>query len=235
MRPITRGNVPTDNKGNSIVLKHYRDAAIYLKERLGKYCSYCGLKFPQTHVEHIQPKSLEPELENDWNNFLLACPSCNSIKKDTKIDDTNFNEFFWPDKENTLIPFVYEKDRAPQISKHLSSDEKKRAEKTLQLTGIDREPTHPKFKLRTDERWHERNEAWGKAERAKCNLQKLPTEAMRKQIVDTATSTGFWSVWMRVFHDDIDMRRRFIEAFPGTCLDCFDDNTQPIPRPSGRI
>ncbi|WP_426992833.1 HNH endonuclease [Methylomonas sp. CM2] len=235
MRPVFRGNNPVDKAGNVILFKNYRNAAPILKDRLGKYCSYCELKFPQTHVEHIQPKSLEPQLENDWNNFLLACPLCNGIKNDSSINSGNLNDFFWPDKDNTFIPFVYEKDRAPQISNQLSGDLKKIAEKTLLLTGLDREPTHPKFNIRTDERWHERNTAWGKAERAKFNLQRQPTEVMREQIIDTATSTGFWSVWMTVFQDDADMRRRLIEAFHGTCPSCFDADTQPIQRPGGRI
>lgn len=235
MRPVKRDDIPVDNNGNTVIFKHYRDAAPMLKNRLGKYCSYCELKFPQTHVEHIQPKSLEQQLENDWNNFLLACPLCNGIKSDSTIDSANLNNFFWPDKDNTFIPFVYEKDRAPQVSKQLSDDQKMIAEKTLALTGLDREPTHPKFNIRTDERWHERTTAWGKAERAKLNLQRQPTETMREQIIDTATSTGFWSVWMTVFQDDADMRRRLIEAFPGTAKACFDENTQPIQRPGGQI
>jgi uncharacterized protein (TIGR02646 family) len=235
MRPVFRGNTPVDKAGNVILFKNYRDAAPFLKDRLGKYCSYCELKFPQTHVEHIQPKSLEPQLENDWNNFILACPLCNGIKNDSNINSGNLNDFFWPDKDNTFIPFVYEKDRAPQISNQLSDDLKAIAANTLALTGLDRIPTHPKFNIRTDERWHERNTAWGKAERAKFNLQHQPTEAMREQIIDTATSTGFWSVWMTVFQGDADMRRRLIEAFPGTCSSSFDADTQPIPRPGGQI
>jgi hypothetical protein len=34
---------------------------------------------------------------------------------------------------------------------------------------------------------------------------------------------------MKVFADDADMRRRFIEdGFPGTALDCFDAATVPV-------
>ncbi|MDD2740503.1 MAG: hypothetical protein PHR94_16365, partial [Methylomonas lenta] len=80
-----------------------------------------------------------------------------------------------------------------------------------------------------------RNEAWTKAETAKSNLDQQPTDLMRQQIVDTATSTGFWSVWMTVFQDDTEMRSCLIEAFQGTCSNCFDDNTQPIPRLGGQI
>jgi hypothetical protein len=60
---------------------------------------------------------------------------------------------------------------------------------------------------------------------------------MREQIIDTATSTGFWSVWMSVFQDDNDMKKRLIEAFRGTAGKglCFDDDLKLIPRPGGKI
>ena len=234
MRPVNRGDRPTDSNGNPILFSHYKDAAPYLKERLGKYCSYCELKFPNTHVEHIQPKSLEPLLENEWTNFLLACPSCNGIKKDTHINSQNLNNYFWVDIDNTCIPFVYEKDRAPQVSANLSTIDKNIAENTLALTGLDREPTHPRFNIKTDERWHERLEAWSKAERARFNLSKQSTDSMREQIIDTATSTGFWSVWMTVFQDYTEMRHRLIEAFQGTCEECFDQDTHPVQRAGGK-
>jgi hypothetical protein len=37
---------------------------------------------------------------------------------------------------------------------------------------------------------------------------------MREQIVATAIGHGYWSVWMTIFHDDIDMVHRLINAFP---------------------
>lgn len=234
MRPIKRGENPTNNN-KSIIFKKYRDAAPYLKHNLGKYCSYCEMKFPNTHIEHIQPKSLEKSLETTWNNFLLACPYCNGIKKDKPINQSNLSDYFWPDQDNTFIPFVYEKDRAPQVSAQLSSELKSIAQNTLSLTGLDREPNHANFNIKSDERWHERLIAWGKAERAKQNWLRHSNDAMLEQIIDTATSTGFWSVWMTVFHDTLNIRQRLIDSFSGTCTACFDDNTQPIQRPDGQI
>jgi hypothetical protein len=58
---------------------------------------------------------------------------------------------------------------------------------------------------------------------------------MRKQIVSNAQGRGFFSVWMTVFKDDPDMLNRFINAFPGTCTDCFDVEGKAILRPGGRI
>ncbi len=108
------------------------------------------------------------------------------------------------------------------------------AEETLRLTGLDREPSHPDFS-RKDRRWLKRREAWGIALLSYTNLQQSATEEMRRQVVITALGTGFWSVWMTVFADDADMKRRFIASFVGTATDCFDAQMKPVPRPGGRI
>lgn len=234
MRPVERGVVPLDKNGDAIQFKEYGDAREYLIGRLGDYCSYCEMQFSTPAVEHIQPKSLEPTLEKDWDNFLLACPSCNSVKSNKTINTNNFHDYFWADCDNTFRAFRYEKDRAPQVADNLNDEKQKIAQNTLELTGLDRERGHLKFS-RKDKRCDKRNEAWAKAERAKFNLSSLPTNEMREQIIDNATSTGFWSVWITVFADDVDMRRRLISEFSGTSSNCFDAATQAIPRTGGQI
>ncbi|MEQ8997329.1 MAG: hypothetical protein RID53_12610 [Coleofasciculus sp. B1-GNL1-01] len=86
-----------------------------------------------------------------------------------------------------------------------------------------------------DRRWLNRQKAWDIAERSLNNLKKNDTSFMREQIVETAKTRGFWSVWMTVFVEDTDMLKRFIHAFPGTCKTCFNDQFQPIPRPGGAL
>lgn len=234
MRPVNRGDMPKDNNENPISFKEYGDARDTLIERLGDYCSYCESPLLAPSIEHIQPKSKEPTLEKTWGNFLLACTYCNSIKKDKTITSGNLNAYFWANTDNTFRAFIYEKDRSPQIDPSLTYAHQQIAYETLGLTGLDREPSHPLL-TKKDRRWIKRNEAWTKAETAKSNLDQQPTDLMCQQIVDTATSTGFWSVWMTVFQDDTEMRSCLIEAFQGTCSNCFDDNTQPIPRLGGQI
>ncbi|MBD9357533.1 HNH endonuclease [Methylomonas albis] len=234
MRPVNRGDIPKDNNEAPIIFTEYSDARDALISRIGDYCSYCESPLLAPAVEHIQPKSKEPALEKDWNNFLLACTFCNSVKKDKPINTANFHSYFWADADNTFRAFIYEKDRSPQIDPSLTHAQQQIACETLGLTGLDREPSHP-FLTKKDRRWIKRNEAWMKAETAKNNLDQQPTDLMRRQIIDTATSTGFWSVWMTVFVDDIDMRSLLIEAFPNTCPSCFDSTTQTIQRPGGQI
>jgi uncharacterized protein (TIGR02646 family) len=234
MRPVERGAVPLDAKNKAIKFKKYGDARDDLIGRLGDYCSYCEVPLFTPAVEHIQPKNLHPILKKEWGNFLLACTYCNSNKGDKPINSNNLHDYFWADKDNTFRAFRYEKDRALQIALSLNPVQQKIAQETLELTGLDRERGHPKFSKK-DRRCDKRNEAWGKAERAKSSLQATSTDSMREQIIDTATSTGFWSVWMTVFQGDTDMRQRLINAFTGTSLACFDINTQPIQRAGGQL
>ena len=201
---------------------------------MGDYCSYCESPLLAPAVEHIQPKSLELALKTQWDNFLLACVFCNSIKKEKPTNSNNFYNYFWADSDNTFRAFRYEKDRAPQIDLNLNAKNQQIAQNTLELTGLNREPTHPKL-TEKDRRWIKRNEAWAKAELAIKRLNQQSTDLMREQIIDAATSTGFWSVWMTVFTNDVDMRQRLIDAFRGTSSKCFDFETKPICRINGKI
>lgn len=234
MRPVERGNIPLDKNGNTITFKEYGDARDYLIERVGDYCSYCEMNLDSPHVEHIQPKSLDVSLEKDWNNFLLACTYCNSNKGDKPINENNLQDYFWADIDNTFRVFIYELDLPPQIFPHLDSQQKKIAQNTLDLTGLDRDEFHEKC-TKKDRRWKKRKEAWDDALSVKEDLINNPSEEMQKTIIRLAKAKGFWSVWMTVFQDDSDMRDRLINAFIGTSRVCFDTNTQPIQRAGGRL
>jgi uncharacterized protein (TIGR02646 family) len=234
MRPVDRGDAPLDIEGKPVSFKTYADARDDLISRIGDYCSYCESPLLNPAVEHIQPKNKEPGLETSWSNFLLACTFCNSIKNDKTVNSANLNQYFWPDLDNTARAFIYRQDRAPQADTKLDPELQQIAYSTLELTGLDREPTHPLLSKK-DRRWIKRNEAWNKAKRAKANLEQLPEEAMRSQIIDTAIHTGFWSIWMNIFENDADMRHCLIAAFPGTSVCCFDENANLFPRTGGQI
>ncbi len=234
MRPVNRGDRPTDSNGNLVEFKEYGDARPYLINRLGQYCSYCEIWLPMgLAVEHIQPKGNETALEKEWSNFLLSCPSCNSRKSKKVVNAENLHDYYWPHCDNTFRVFIYENDRAPQIAKSLNEAQQRIARNTLELTGLDLEPISRKNVK--DPRWTPRYTAWRKAEWAKEDFNRDSGEAMRLRIVDTAITTGFWSIWMTVFQDYADMRRRLIEAFQGTSEECFDHNAQPIQRAGGKI
>ena len=245
MRPVVKGE-------NNKSFKNYRDARGDLINNIGEYCSYCETRLSSSlDVEHILPKSQFPEEETNWENFCLACTNCNSIKKHalerrwkdswqhlnrTSAKIAARSEFYWIDQDNTFRTVEYSEGGLVKVNSLLAIEEQEVAQATIKMVGLDRIPNpDPKMK---DRRWSSRREAWDIAERdlqrlSKCNDQDL--EAMRDTVIEKAVSKGFFSVWMTVFKDDPDMLNRFINAFPGTCKDCFDVEGKAIPRPGGRI
>jgi len=235
MRPVNRGNVPSDpaNADCEITFSDYKDARDHLTKRIGDFCSYCesGIQIG-IHVEHIQPRVHHPGLQTSWSNLILACTHCNSIKGDA---DIALDDYFWPHLDNTYRAFEYWTDAVPKVAAGLNLQERCIAENTLKLTGLDRCPGHPQFSER-DLRWLKRREAWGMALTARKSLAAQPTEEMRRQILQTALCKGFWSVWMAVFADDPQMQQALVRGFPGTAADeCFDSDGRPMYRPQGKI
>ncbi len=125
-------------------------------------CNYCENN-EATDVEHIYPKSLFPERAFRWENYLLACKTCNTghkldkfavfdpIGSDTSVDiarntqpATNDGllidprtedptQFFWLDIQNKT--FVLD----PSLS--LNPRDKNRATYTLKLLGLNERDT----------------------------------------------------------------------------------------------
>jgi hypothetical protein len=176
-------------------------------------------------------EELGKNLELSWDNFLLGCRYCNSVKGDAAI---NLEDFLWPDRDNTFLAFTYALDQSPQAADGLATDTRTKAERTLLLTGLDRQPGNPRHTAK-DRRWLKRREAWGKALLSRGQLAMSPGEPMRQQIILNVLGTGFWSVWMTVFHDDRDLLQRLVDAFPGTDRDCFDSAMRPIRRRDGQV
>jgi uncharacterized protein (TIGR02646 family) len=233
MRPVERGGIPKDSLTNcDVIFANYDQAKPYLTRNIGEYCSYCERRVNNLlAVEHIQPKNIRPDLELRWDNFLLACVNCNSIKGPYKL---RLNDYYWPDRDNTSLAFAYFARGIVGVNTILSPEQKDKARRTIKLTGLDRTPAHPSYSDR-DNRWQERQEIWEIAMDSLADLGNNNTEELRKRIVDLAKRSGCFSIWMSVFQDDADMLNRFIAAFPGTCKDCFDLQGKPLPRPGGAL
>ncbi len=238
MRPVERGKVPTDTNGQPKQYRKYQKARPDLINRMGKYCSYCE-RYITTNlaVEHIQNKDDRPDLELEWVNFLLGCTNCNSIKDQTVKDDYTQSEYYWPHLDNTFRAFVYREGGMIGINPNLSLPQRAKAQRTLELTGLDRYPGAKKEPTDADDRLLERRDVWDIAQHWKINLLAQPDNLnMRELIVKTVKFGGFWSVWMTVFQDDPDMLNRLIRALPGTCCGhCFDEAGRPIARLEGGL
>lgn len=225
MRPIRRA--ASLRQGD---FSNYRDALPDLVSRLGMYCSYCERYVAtQLAVEHIQPKGLPAyqHLQGRWENFLLACVNCNSTKKDKPV---SLSDVLLPDRDNTLAAYLYISGSEIQVSSHLNARAQQLALATLALVGLDQRGqavADANGRLIALDRVKQRMLAWLKAERAKQLLASQPDNAaVAEMVVHLAQATGFFSIWMEVFRANPDMRRRFIDAFPGTRgSGCFDPHT----------
>lgn len=229
MRPVERGAAPQ-------VFTNYRDAYPFLAQRMGDYCSYCERQI-ETHlaVEHVQPKSPVPALINSWTNFLLGCVNCNSCKGDTVV---SLPDYLWPDTDNTLRAFEYEEGGSVKSNPGLDPAIRVKADATIILTGLDKDPGNPALDRRpteADRRWLKRKEAWDKATRCREILAIQDTAETRELIVEVAKGKGMFSIYWAQFSHDSDMRRRLREAFVGTANNCFDHTENVQPRHGGQI
>lgn len=214
--------------------RQYQDAAIDLMARIGDYCSYCERQIETNlAVEHIKPKSRHRRLRNLWNNFLLGCTNCNSSKGNRNV---TLRDFFWPDSDNTGFTFLYTFGMIT-ANPQMNEADRNRASSTLVLLGLDRDPGNPNRRRRptkNDRRWQRRLEVWEMAQRALGRLNTNNSIEVRESIVEIATSRGMFSIWMKVFENDTDMRGRFIRAFPGTADECYDPETTAVVQVNGR-
>lgn len=238
MRPVRRG--PSPRSGD---FENYRDAFPFLVERLGLYCSYCERRVvTQLAVEHLQPKGGthgQPDLEGRWENYLLACVNCNSIKLDKRVV---FKDLLFPDRDNTFAALAYQADGKVEPAAGLADAVRNMAGATLALTGLDKrisEERDENGRLIAIDRVAQRMEVWLVAEEARTDVNAAPgNDAVRRGAIRTAQGYGFFSIWMTVFVNDSDMRNRLIDAFAGTrASGCFDPVTtlplSPAPNPDG--
>jgi uncharacterized protein (TIGR02646 family) len=231
MRPVRRGDTPEDDHGNPKVFAKYTDAKPDLVDRLGEYCSYCETWIPVSlAVEHVRPKSLHPGLALSWSNFLLGCTNCNSVKGDT---DIALSDYYWPDSDNTARAFEYQDGGIIVVDPNLTDAQEARAQRTLSLTGLDRDPAAPNKPTPSDMRWRHRGEAWDLASKYLARFENGETDV--DTIADLMVQRGYWSIWMTVFQGHQQVRQRLITELRGTARDCFDGQCRAVPRPGGAL
>lgn len=212
MRPVDKGAHPLHADGTPVVFATYGDAARYLRDRLGRFCSYCERKIPvNLAVEHVVPKSQKPELEKDWGNFLLACTNCNSQKRDKPVEPA---DYLWPDTDDTLAAFTYEPSGAIKVAAGLDPLQHAKAKALLSLVGLDLPPEDVSA---ADYRHKDRLEQWGKARVALDMLARAPDHTREKTRANIITlATDGYSIWATVFRGDPATLAALAKKYPGT-------------------
>lgn len=131
-----------------------------------------------------------------------------------------------PDRDNTFVCFNYREDGTVSVNSELTPDQKKRASKTLQMVGINKDVETIRDENGNAvalDRKSQRMQAFLLAQRYLAKWETNKLSALADAIVDLAKSTGFFSVWMKVFSREPEIRRRLIIGFPGTQESgCFD-------------
>lgn len=211
MRSVEKGGIPPDESGAPITFAAYQDAVGHLKSRLGRYCSYCERTVPVgLAVEHKLPKEHHPHLERDWDNFLLACANCNSSKGDRSPMAGSVR---WPDEHDTFSVIAYRSSGAVGPAAWLDASLALKVVATLALLGLSKAPVEA---ARTDHRHDDRLEILRKAEQSRIDLLSRDVPEMRRSIIETAKSSGGYSIWQTVFACDTEMQRALAGSFPGT-------------------
>jgi uncharacterized protein (TIGR02646 family) len=225
MRPVNKGTGPLKPDGTPVIFKAYNQSRRYLIDTIGEYCSYCERKIEANlAIEHVQPKSLVPELTLRWSNFLLGCTNCNSTKGDKSVTIT---DFVWPDIIDTYSLFRYSSDG---IVREVNTGDvllNTRIANTIELVGLNSTPPLPgskEWEVASDRRVEHRGTAILDSHKycLKYEIADLPTRAvMLELIVDLVKNQGFWSIWMRTFIDFSEVQRALINSYTGTNQDYF--------------
>lgn len=216
MRPVDKGTAPN-------VYSDYGDARHDLAARIGYYCSYCEMAVKNMiEVEHVHPID-KGGAELDWNNFLLGCKYCNTVKSN---DNDDRNGYLWPDIDNTDLVFDYSETDVIQTKTTLPTNLQTLATSTISLTGLNRIPSGINEPTEADTRWRSRKEAWDMAKKSLNDWLEAPIPQMARQMARTSLASGHYSIWMKVFEkiDDvkteIDLVYRTVGLFkefqPGT-------------------
>lgn len=200
MRAVDKGT--SEKKYNK-----YGDARKDLASRIGYYCSYCEMGTNNMiEVEHVHP------IENGgdellWDNFLLSCKYCNTIKSNR---NASRDGYFWPDLDNTDLLFDYTLDsRVVEVNDSLSNGHQNQAKELINLVGLNRYPGSENAPTEADTRWLLRNDAqttamssyerWSKV---KDDLASPYRQHMAEQIAETSL-IGFYSIWCKVFEGEV--------------------------------
>jgi len=206
------------DKGNSTkVYAKYGDALVDLTDRLGHYCSYCEMGVNNMiEIEHVHPVH-NGGAELEWNNFLLSCKYCNTIKSNNNLDR---NGYFWPDLDNTDLLFDYTLGNDVLIIKtSLSIAHQEQTKRLVDLVGLDRYPASGKEPTKADKRWRLRDEALILAKNSynnwcivKDDIASPARMVFANQIALTSLN-GFYSIWCKVFENEIDVLQEIDKAW----------------------
>jgi uncharacterized protein (TIGR02646 family) len=235
---------PVNHVKTGAALTDHKKAKPNLIAAMGEFCAYCErpIEAMNLDVEHIKPQKAHGKLALTWNNFLLACTSCNTYKRHYQAANRQtgiLRKQAWPHLDNTFSAYSYDQYGRVTVSTGLGSVvHQQMAQRTLEMAGLDRTPaiaaSYQALGLAYDIT-SRREKAWNKAQIALASYQQNPTDVQRQSIQGQAEETGFFSIWMSVFAAHPDVKCGLVTTFKAAPA-CFDNmGNQLNPRQAGRI
>ncbi len=226
MRPVDKGVAPRE-------YTDYGQARHDLAERIGYYCSYCEMKvYNSIEIEHILPQNQGGDVLS-WDNFLLSCKYCNTIKSD---HNSNITDFFWPDRDNTDLVFEYDEANVIYPKALPTAQLITKATATINLLGLNRYPGSPNQPTDADTRWRSREQVWTIAKKEYFNWNEAPIIQMARSIANCAFISGHYSIWLKVFENEQmvleEIDRRYSTKF---LFKQYHPNGTRVVRPTGLI
>lgn len=209
---------------------NYKGARNDLAARIGWFCSYCEMSVHNMiEVEHIRPINKGGE-ELDWENFLLSCRYCNSVKKDR---NDGRDGYLWPDQDNTSVAFTYSEDKIIEPAPNLPPAVERYAQETIDLTGLNRAPHSGQKPTDTDSRWIKRIEVWGIIHDSYQDWLTNQSEVTARLIGWIASGHGFYSCWIKQFSDFPLVLEAINNSFSGTYRPVYIDGQLQV-RPGAK-
>lgn len=226
MRSVEKGVAPQ-------VFTDYHDARDPLaKNAIGWYCSYCEMPVRNMiEVEHVHPISRGGN-EFDWENFLLSCKYCNTVKLARNASRVGY---LWPDKDNTILAFEYSEKNIIEPSPVIAGNAVVNASAiaTIGLMGLNRTPHSGNEPTDRDSRWQARIAAIGLIKESLSDWKDCSTIQMARQIGRTASGHGFYSFWLEFFKNEPIVLAEIRNAFLGTYHPRFDAANNLVIRAGG--
>jgi hypothetical protein len=238
MRPVIK-SIRYSSPNVPLEVTHWQEAKEELTNEIGTFCSYCGKYNSRSalHVEHIYGKKCidaagnlkYTHLQNRWDNFLLACVNCNSVKKSK---DIAVSDPYLPHLNNLLHFIEILAGGIIRIKPEVTGIDFARTKAFIDLIGLDRIPGHPEYSNK-DDRWDSRMKVADIAERQRFKYTRQATDI--ETIIDLAAATGYFSIWYTTFYAFEEVKHALINgvAFPGTDIQSFDPQNHyaTLPRP----
>lgn len=212
MRPVFKGTSPQ-------AYTNYQQAKDDLRNVIGGYCSYCEMNISnQPDIEHVVPKSKNPEIKNEWYSLLLACKTCNSSKSN---NNETREAYLFPDTHNTAYAYLYTQTSV-EVNTALSDQDQKLAQATLDLVNLNREKDTSGG---VDDRRFARVREWNKALESLQDFIACDSDEMARQI--GRSPSGFHSSWLEVFRAYPKVKAAILRQVVGTDMKCYCADCNP--------